>query len=160
MRFKPSSTSPSVEDSHRERRMVTSLAYYVVFCGGSNNKGCRTVIDHRSSVQALKRSRSRSARAIWSKTFISSLPVHLGKVKFRSMEYLPEARPDGSYINESKRNLHVWCSMLRASSYPKFNEQPTLGLIAGRVVIHIDKYSTWSRYRVLCAWMATGLCIL
>ena len=45
-----------------------------------------------------------------------------------SMEYLPEA-----YINESERNVHVWCSFVKLCSFPspKYFDEPTLGLIAG-----------------------------
>lgn len=46
------------------------------------------------------------------------------------MEYLPEA---DSYINESERNVHVWCSIVRPCTYNSKNlmNKPTLGLIAG-----------------------------
>ena len=55
------------------------------------------------------------------------------------MEYLPEADSNGSYINESERNVHVWCSIVRPCSYDskKFMNKPTLGLIAGELGIFI-----------------------
>jgi len=58
------------------------------------------------------------------------------------MEYLPEADADGSYINESERNVHVWCSIVKPCSYDstKFTNKPTLGLIAGKFGICIRTY--------------------
>ena len=37
------------------------------------------------------------------------------------MEYLPEADSNGFYINESEQNIHVWCSIVRLSSYDSKN---------------------------------------
>jgi len=51
------------------------------------------------------------------------------------MEYLPEPH---SYINESERNVHVWCSFVKPCSDPQFSGEPTLGLIAGVLSIHIQ----------------------
>lgn len=56
-----------------------------------------------------------------------------------SMEYLPEA---DSYINESERNVHVWCSIVRPCTYNSKNlmNKPTLGLIAGKLCAFIHTY--------------------
>jgi hypothetical protein len=53
------------------------------------------------------------------------------------MEYLPEADPNGSYLNETERNVHVWCSIMKDCSSRRFEGKPTLGLIAGILGIHI-----------------------
>lgn len=72
------------------------------------------------------------------------------------MEYLPEARSDGSYINESERNVHVWCSSIKRSSYAQFSGKATLGLIAGDLAFMlIYCYSVSLSSRVLCTqWVA------
>jgi len=54
------------------------------------------------------------------------------------MEYLPEARSDGSYVNESERNVHVWCSWAKRCSDRQFFGKTTLGLIGGELNILID----------------------
>ena len=56
------------------------------------------------------------------------------------MEYLPEADSNGSYINESERNVHVWCSVVKPCTDQQFAKKPTLGLIAGRICIRIRTY--------------------
>jgi hypothetical protein len=50
------------------------------------------------------------------------------------MEYLPEANPDGSYMNESERNIHVWCSATKRCTKRGFTGKYTLGLVAGTVL--------------------------
>jgi len=59
-----------------------------------------------------------------------------------SMEYLPEADSNGSYINEFERNVHVWCSIVRPCTYNSKNlmNKPTLGLIAGKLCAFIHTY--------------------
>lgn len=71
-----------------------------------------------------------------------SCPRYSSVQDIRSMEYLPEADADGSYINESERNVHVWCSIVKPCSYDstKFTNKPTLGLIAGKFGICIRTY--------------------
>jgi hypothetical protein len=54
------------------------------------------------------------------------------------MEYRPE--PYG-YINESERNVHVWCSLVISCSDPDFRGRATLGLIAGVLSVHIIEYT-------------------
>jgi len=66
------------------------------------------------------------------------------------MEYLPEADADGSYINESERNVHVWCSIVRPCSYDskQLINKPTLGLIAGCYI-----HNGWLPVSVLYNWL-------
>lgn len=66
------------------------------------------------------------------------------------MEYLPEADSNGSYINESERNVHVWCSIVRPCSYNRKNllNKPTLGLIAGCYV-----HGGWLPASVFYNWL-------
>jgi len=80
------------------------------------------------------------------------------------MEYLPEADSNGSYINESERNVHVWCSIVRPCTYDSKNliNKPTLGLIAGKLCVCIRTYlvSPLSS-RLLCTqWGATCFRVL
>jgi transcription elongation factor Elf1 len=51
------------------------------------------------------------------------------------MEYLPEA---SFYKNESERNIHVWCSLIRRclTGKKQFIKKPTLGLVAGTWLSH------------------------
>jgi hypothetical protein len=67
------------------------------------------------------------------------------------MKYLPEADVDGSYINESERNVHVWCSIVKPCSYDskKLKNKPTLGLIGGKLGICIHIYSVPLSSRLL-----------
>jgi len=60
------------------------------------------------------------------------------------MEYLPESKSTYGYVNESERNVHIWCSIVKASTNAKFRGQPTLGLIAGGLGTFSDKYSVSS----------------
>jgi len=80
-----------------------------------------------------------------------SCPRYSSVQDIRSMEYLPEADADGSYINESERNVHVWCSIVKPCSYDstKFTNKPTLGLIAGKFGICIRTYSVLLISRLL-----------
>ena len=45
------------------------------------------------------------------------------------MEYFPEASTVG-YVNETERNLNVWCSISRVSEYPEYLGQATIGLVS------------------------------
>jgi len=47
------------------------------------------------------------------------------------MEYLPETSSKDGYVNESERNVHVWCSLVIPCSDAQYKDRPTLGLIAG-----------------------------
>jgi hypothetical protein len=79
------------------------------------------------------------------------------------MEYLPEADSNGSYINESERNVHVWCSIVRPCSYNRKNllNKPTLGLIAGKLGISVCTYLVQLSSRLLYTWwMAPGFRVL
>lgn len=49
------------------------------------------------------------------------------------MEYLPESLNPGGYVNESERNVHVWCSLARECTDEQYKDWPTLGLIAGEL---------------------------
>ncbi|KAF8512698.1 hypothetical protein JB92DRAFT_266126 [Gautieria morchelliformis] len=66
------------------------------------------------------------------------------------MEYLPEADLNGSYINESERNVHVWSSMVKACSHDSKNffKKPTLGLIAGCYI-----HDGWLPVSMLYNWL-------
>lgn len=68
------------------------------------------------------------------------------------MEYLPEADSNGSYINESERSVHVWCSVVRPCSYSgkKLRNKATLGLIAGRLGIRTSTHLVPLSFRLLC----------
>lgn len=79
------------------------------------------------------------------------------------MEFLPEADSNGSYTNESERNVHVWCSMaiLCTDTKKKFVNKPTLGLIAGKLGIFFRLYLVPLISRLLCAqWVAAGFRVL
>jgi len=65
------------------------------------------------------------------------------------MEYLPESRSSYGYVNESERNVHVWCSLVQTSKSRQFRNQPTLGLIGGCFVRTTDGLEIYVFYKWL-----------
>jgi len=63
------------------------------------------------------------------------------------MEYLPEAESNCSYVNESERNVHIWCSLVKSCTYKKFAGKSTLGLVAGCYV------HNWLPVSVFYKWL-------
>ena len=72
------------------------------------------------------------------------------------MEYLPEADSNGSYINESERNVHVWSSIVRSCTYQNLIGKPTLGLIAGKLGICHRTYFVPLISRLVCTQARAG----
>jgi hypothetical protein len=69
------------------------------------------------------------------------------------MEYLPESDANGSYPNESERNVHVWCSTVKQCSSRRFANKTTLGLIAGAYYSYYSYLyilGPTQLYRLLC----------
>ena len=104
---------------------VTSLRHHAYKC----NRKCQTKI-HKTSRLSFQ------------------LP---SKYHTHRMEYLPEQDLNGSYINESERNVHVWCSIVRPcnSRNEVLFRKPTLGLIAGKLCVCIRTYFVPLSYRLL-----------